>query len=73
MLSQLIRLGQEYGTSILLITHDPGVVAQYCDRAVVMLEGRAIEEATVRDLFTRPQHAYTRGLLTSGPGAGLGR
>jgi peptide/nickel transport system ATP-binding protein/oligopeptide transport system ATP-binding protein len=70
VLSQLTRLGQEYGTSILLITHDPGVVAQYCDRAVVMLEGRAIEEATVRDLFTRPQHAYTRGLLASGPGVG---
>jgi ABC-type dipeptide/oligopeptide/nickel transport system ATPase component len=73
VLSQLTRLGQEYGTSILLITHDPGVVAQYCDRAVVMLEGRAVEAATVQDLFNKPQHTYTTGLLASSPGAGMGR
>jgi peptide/nickel transport system ATP-binding protein len=72
VLGRLTRLGQEFGTSILLITHDPGVVAQYCDRAVVMLDGRAVEEATVQDLFSRPQHAYTRSLLESGPRAGLG-
>jgi peptide/nickel transport system ATP-binding protein len=65
VLSRLTRLGQEYGTSILLITHDLGVVAQYCDRAVVMLAGRIIEEGKVQELFSRPQHSYTRDLLAS--------
>ena len=70
VLGQLTGLGQERGTSILLITHDPGIVAQYCDRAVVMLEGRVVEEATVPDLFARPRHAYTRGLLATAPRSG---
>jgi ABC-type dipeptide/oligopeptide/nickel transport system ATPase component len=67
VLSQLIRLGHESGTSILLITHDLGVVAQYCDRALVMLDGKIVEDATVADLFARPQHPYTRSLLASVP------
>lgn len=67
VLSQLILLGREFGTSILLITHDLGVVAQYCDRALVMLGGRIVEQATVEDLFARPGHAYTRRLLASVP------
>jgi ABC-type dipeptide/oligopeptide/nickel transport system ATPase component len=65
VLEQLTRLGRDSGTAILLITHDPGVVAQYCDRAVVMAGGKLIETASVEDLFTRPNHAYTRRLLTS--------
>ena len=72
VLQQLTRLGQEYGTAILLITHDLGVVAQYCDRAVVMLGGRVVEEAPVQELFAGPQHAYTRDLLGSVPAAGSG-
>jgi len=72
VLYQLTRLGQEYGTSILLITHDLGVLAQYCDRAAVMLDGRIIEEATVQELFARPQHAYTKNLLASVAGVRLG-
>jgi ABC-type dipeptide/oligopeptide/nickel transport system ATPase component len=71
VLDQLIRLGRDHGTSILLITHDLGVVAQYCDRAAVMLDGRIVEEAIVEDLFAHPQHAYTRDLLATTPGAGL--
>jgi ABC-type dipeptide/oligopeptide/nickel transport system ATPase component len=67
VLSQLTRLGRESGTSILLITHDLGVVAQYCDRALVMLDGRIVEQATVKDLFARPRHPYTRKLLASVP------
>jgi ABC-type dipeptide/oligopeptide/nickel transport system ATPase component len=67
VLSQLILLGREFGTSILLITHDLGVVAQYCDRALVMLGGRIVEQATVEELFARPGHAYTRKLLASVP------
>ncbi len=72
VLSQLTRLGRESGTSILLITHDLGVVAQYCDRALVMLDGRIVEQATVKDLFARPRHPYTRKLLTSVPGIQAG-
>ena len=67
MLSQLTRLGRESGTSILLITHDLGVVAQYCDRALVMLNGRIVEQATVKELFANPRHSYTRSLLASVP------
>jgi peptide/nickel transport system ATP-binding protein len=69
VLSQLVGLGHESGTSILLITHDLGIVAQYCDRALVMLRGRIVEEAAVIDLFNGPQHPYTRELLAACPGA----
>ncbi|GMG85014.1 ABC transporter ATP-binding protein [Paralimibaculum aggregatum] len=55
------------GTSIILITHDMGVVAETADRVVVMYCGRKIEEAGVRDLFARPRHPYTRGLLGALP------
>lgn len=70
VLSQLTRLGHATGTSILLITHDLGVVAQYCDRALVMLDGRIVEEATVEKLFAVPRHPYTRSLLASVPRLG---
>jgi peptide/nickel transport system ATP-binding protein len=72
VLHQLTRVAQEFGTAILLITHDLGVVAQYCDRAVVMLGGRVVEEAPVQQLFARPRHAYTRDLLRCVPAAGHG-
>ena len=65
VLDQLTRLGREHGTSILLITHDLGVVAQYCDRAMVMHGGSIVEEAQVARLFARPQHPYTKSLLES--------
>jgi peptide/nickel transport system ATP-binding protein len=65
VLSQLTRLGRESGTSILLITHDLGVVAQYCDRAMVMLDGRIVEQATVVVLFARPRLPYPWSLLAS--------
>ena len=65
VLSRLIRLGRDYGASILLITHDLGVVAQYCDRALVMREGRIVEQATVEELFAKPRHPYTRSLLAT--------
>ena len=69
VLSQLVGLCQESGTSILLITHDLGIVAQYCDRALVMLRGRIVEEAGVTELFNEPQHPYSRELLAACPGA----
>ena len=53
--------------SILLITHDLGVIAETCDEVVVMYAGRVVERAPVHALFENPLHAYTRGLLASIP------
>jgi oligopeptide/dipeptide ABC transporter ATP-binding protein len=58
---------QRLGTAIVLITHDMGVVAENADRVVVMYAGRKVEEAAVAELFERPAHPYTRGLLGSIP------
>jgi oligopeptide/dipeptide ABC transporter ATP-binding protein len=63
----LARLQEKLGLAILLITHDLGVVAEFCERVVVMYTGRVVEEAPVRDLFESPAHPYTRGLLKSLP------
>ncbi|WP_235907570.1 ABC transporter ATP-binding protein [Siccirubricoccus phaeus] len=64
----LIREQREtLGTAVVLITHDMGVVAETADRVVVMYAGRKVEEANVADLFERPAHPYTRGLLGSIP------
>ena len=63
-------LRERTGTAILLITHDLGVVAQTCDRVVVMYAGQKVEEAPVRDLFHNPSHPYTRALLRSIPRSG---
>ena len=65
VLSQLIAMGRESGTAILLITHDLGIVAHYCDRALVMREGRIVEEAPVKELFENPAHKYTQTLLSA--------
>jgi len=63
----LDRLRRETGTAIVLITHDLGVVAESCDRVVVMYAGRKVEEAATPDLFAQPGHPYTRGLLSAMP------
>ncbi|MDP3670868.1 MAG: ABC transporter ATP-binding protein [Telluria sp.] len=63
----LDRLRRETGTAIVLITHDLGVVAESCDRVVVMYAGRKVEEAATQDLFAKPSHPYTRGLLAAMP------
>ena len=68
----LASLQQRLGLAILLITHDLGVVAEFCERVVVMYTGRVVEEATVRDLFAAPAHPYTRGLLKSLPSVSKG-
>jgi peptide/nickel transport system ATP-binding protein len=67
ILDVLRTLRAEIGTAVLLITHDLGVVADIADRVVVMYAGRTIEEAGVEDLFARPTHPYTRGLLDAVP------
>ena len=56
-----------YGQAIVLITHDMGVVAENADRVVVMYAGRMVEEAEVDELFDRPGHPYTKGLLGAIP------
>jgi len=63
----LASLQKKLGLAVLLITHDLGVVAEFCERVIVMYTGRVVEEAPVRDLFARPAHPYTRGLLKSLP------
>ncbi|MBO0777387.1 MAG: ABC transporter ATP-binding protein [Ktedonobacteraceae bacterium] len=57
----------EFGTSLILITHDLGVVAGVADRVVVMYAGKVVEEAPTSELFANPRHPYTRGLLASVP------
>jgi oligopeptide transport system ATP-binding protein len=60
-------LQRQFGTSIILITHDLGVIAGIADRVVVMYGGRVAEEGSRRDIFYAPEHPYTRGLLRSVP------
>jgi peptide/nickel transport system ATP-binding protein len=65
---ELLRdLRDAAGTSIMLITHDLGVVAEMCDEAIVMYAGQIVERATVTELFAAPEHPYTVGLLGSIP------
>ncbi|MGI5228328.1 ABC transporter ATP-binding protein [Actinoallomurus sp. CA-142502] len=64
-------LRDRLGTAIILITHDLGVVADVADRAVVMYAGRAVEEASVTDLYARPRHPYTAGLMRALPSAAV--
>jgi len=68
ILDVLRRLRRELGLTVLLITHDLGVVAENADRVGIMYAGRIVEEAPVADLFRTPLHPYTRGLLLSLPG-----
>ncbi|MFE0557699.1 ABC transporter ATP-binding protein [Paenibacillus sp. NPDC058910] len=64
----LIRcLNEEYKTAVMLITHDLGVVAEMCHRVTVMYAGKVVEEGSVHDIFKKPLHPYTRGLIQSVP------
>ena len=67
ILDLMKQLQKDMGMSVILITHDLGVIAETCDDVVVMYAGRVVERAPVADLFQRPLHAYTRGLLASMP------
>ncbi len=67
ILDLLRSLQSELGMSVLLITHDLGVVAETCDEVVVMYAGRVVERAKTADLFAQPRHHYTAGLLRSVP------
>jgi peptide/nickel transport system ATP-binding protein len=70
ILELLASLQRELGMSILLITHDLGVVAEVCDEVVVMYAGRIVERAPTEALFAAPRHHYTAGLLRSMPSYG---
>ena len=63
----MLALQQEYGTAIVLISHDMGLVAETCERVAVMYAGRIVEESTVERVFANPLHPYTVGLLASIP------
>ena len=67
ILALIADLQKEMGMSVVLITHDLGVIAEVCDEVVVMYAGRVVERAPVHELFANPRHAYTRGLLDSIP------
>jgi len=67
ILELMKSLQEEMGMSILLITHDLGVIAETCEDVVVMYAGRVAEKGGVHDIFERPRHPYTRGLLESIP------
>jgi peptide/nickel transport system ATP-binding protein len=67
ILDLMSKMQEERGMATLLITHDLGVIAEQCDEVVVMYAGRIVERAPVKELFAKPKHAYTKGLLASIP------
>jgi peptide/nickel transport system ATP-binding protein len=69
ILKLILRLRSELNMSVILVTHDLGVIAQTCDRLAVMYAGRVVETGPVATLFAEPRHAYTTGLLSSVPRA----
>lgn len=71
ILDLMLHLNREFGTAIILITHDLGVVAEVCERVNVMYAGQIVETGSAKDLFTNPQHPYTVGLMNSVPRIGI--
>src|SRR6202044_4100184 len=68
----VVELTRERAMSTILITHDLGLAAAYCDRVVVMEKGRVVETAPSRQIFAAPQHPYTRKLMRATPRPGVG-
>ena len=73
ILELMKNLSREYGVSLIIITHNLGVVARYADRVNIMYAGRIIERGTARDIYRYPSHPYTLGLLNSVPRLDLPR
>ncbi len=67
ILELMKRLQKEYSTSLLMITHNLGIISELCEKVAVMYAGRIIEYGTVREVFSNPAHPYTKGLLGSLP------
>lgn len=65
VLDMMLDIRKQYNSAILLITHDLGVVAEFCERVVVMYAGHILEDADIKSLFASPKHPYTQGLLKS--------
>ncbi|RWI15732.1 ABC transporter ATP-binding protein [Mesorhizobium sp.] len=73
ILRLIVDLKERTGTAVMFITHDLGVVAETCQQVIVMYAGRIVEQASVTDLFARPAHPYTQGLMRSVPDRRRGR
>lgn len=73
ILKLMKKMQEKYGMSILMITHDLGVVAEICDEVAVMYAGEIVEYGSVQDIFKKPGHPYTAGLLQSIPKVGAGK
>jgi oligopeptide/dipeptide ABC transporter ATP-binding protein len=73
ILDLMKKLSREYGVSLLIITHNLGVVARYADRVNIMYAGKIIERGTAKDIYRHPSHPYTLGLLNSVPRLDLPR
>ncbi|WP_444848992.1 ABC transporter ATP-binding protein [Mesorhizobium sp. LSJC265A00] len=73
ILRLIVDLKERMGTAVMFITHDLGIVAETCQRVIVMYAGRIVEQANVIDLFARPAHPYTQGLMRSVPDPRRGR
>src|SRR6202022_2404236 len=73
ILDIILDLQKKLGTAVILITHDLGVVAETAQRVIVMYAGKKVEEARVEELFARPMHPYTHGLMASIPRLALMR
>lgn len=73
VLDLMNNLKNEFGTSLLLITHNFAVVAEMCDKVIVMYAGEVVEAGTKRDIFKHTAHPYTQGLFNSLPAASLGK
>ncbi|GAB3230467.1 hypothetical protein GCM10027346_16170 [Hymenobacter seoulensis] len=73
MLRLIDDLRRQHNTAVIFITHDLGVVAEIADRILVMYRGRVVEQGSVLDIFTNPQHPYTKGLLACRPKLSVGR
>ncbi|HVA90600.1 MAG TPA: ABC transporter ATP-binding protein [Chloroflexota bacterium] len=73
ILGLLLNLQREFGMTVVLVSHDLGVIAETCDRMAVMYGGQIVEQGDTVTLLTRPKHPYTQGLLRSLPGASTGK
>jgi oligopeptide/dipeptide ABC transporter ATP-binding protein len=67
ILDLMLKINQDHHTAIILVTHDLGVAAEFCDTITVMYAGRIVEQGLVDDIVSSPQHPYTRGLLSCRP------
>ena len=73
ILALIKKMQEDHGTSVILITHNMGIVAEICDEVAVMYMGRVVEFGSLLQIFENPQHPYTKALLKSVPVLGMGK